>query len=907
MLPKNIPITIETVMKTLFVDCSYLYKHVSLNTGIQRVVRRFMENAEAIQQAHSITVLPVHISQGAFDILTLNDLYETRQIEAGSVKTTANDYLLDVYRTGREFLNSLMGRNRFVERMLFAPVDRFGLGFMIHRLFLNPAKRMAQIKGKGHQSSHDPFLQVQPGDMLLLLDSTWYSDIWPSVEKVRARGGRVVSVIYDLIPITHPQFCDDFLAKVFKAWFMDSLTRVDGYVAISKTVRDDLKTFLTDQQGTPVDTKRFDYFYLGADFKKTALDHVSIPQQLKDAFKKRPAYIIVSTVEPRKNHVYLLDAFDILWRQKTDISLFIIGRTGWKVEALMDRIHNHPLFGKKLFHWEHIDDNALAYCYSQAKALLFPSCAEGFGLPIIEALSHGLPVIASDIPVHREVGGDRVRYCNLANPGDLARLIGDVEENEFNGEKPDVESSHAWITWQESSEMLFEASTRMVQKPFLAKNSHPLPEKKTSPPMDNAPELSLENQPLGFHELLEIHGNDLFIQKIYQEILGRTPDDVGQKDILARLASGVPRKQILADLLFSREAKQMGGGKQVLSWLKKKKLALWWRGQRVSSWLKNLKRMPSTLAEQTAHIHEMENRQCLLQDEIARLESRLDGLPREVARIESRVFHAMDMETQAHQRRIDQFIFDARQTVQLSDKRQSLVTGLAKISTHAIDSYYQALEESYRGSRKAILERYTSYVEMVRPILDPTQRIHALDLGCGRGEWLESLGRHGCLAKGVDSSSAMVAECKTHHLDVHQGDLIQWLQAQPDESVDLISAFHVIEHLTFQEMDVLLLEIFRTLKIEGMVMLETPNPENIYVAANMFYRDPTHRNPIPWELSAHLLSFHGFKDVAHHPMHPFPKEMHLTEESEMARRFNLLIYGPQDYLITGRKALLNRP
>ncbi|MCP4116873.1 MAG: glycosyltransferase [Desulfobacteraceae bacterium] len=876
-------------MKTLFVDCSYLYKHVSLNTGIQRVVRRFMENAESLEQIHGITVLPVHIANGSFDILTLDDLYDTGGTEPGGAKTSAYEYLIDVYRTGRVFLNSLLGRNRFVERMLFAPVDRFGLGFMIDKLLLRPVKFLALKK---RSTPLDPFLQVEPGDMLLLLDSTWYSDIWSSVEKVRDRGGRVVSVIYDLIPITHPQFCDDYLAEVFKTWFMDSLNQVDGYVAISKTVRDDLKRFMADQLDSPVDPKRFDYFYLGADFKQGALEHTDIGPELKDALEKRPAYIIVSTVEPRKNHGYLLDAFDILWKQGADISLFIIGRTGWKVESLMDRIHKHPQLGKKLFHWDHIDDNELKYCYSKAKTLLFPSCAEGFGLPIIEALSHGLPVIASDIPVHREVGGDRIGYCNLANPGDLARLIGDMEENEFGNGAPCVEDSHTWISWQESSEMLFDACTRMV-------DAVPLKEKtsRVHPP---------EKPAKGLQELLDIRSEHLFVQTIYQEVLGRIPDALGKKDILARLAGGIPRKQIIADLLFSREAREMGGGKLSMSRGQRRKLYLWSRSRRIRAWLKIVCHMPSTLLEQNGKMREMANRQSWLENEIATQENLLAGLPRQVARMESKVLHSMDMEAQAHQRRIDQFIFDAKQAVESSNNKESLTTGLSQVSSHAVDTYYQALEECYRGSRDSILERYESYMEIVGPVLDPTRQIHALDLGCGRGEWLEILGRHSCLAKGVDSSSAMVAECRAHDLDARQGDLIEWLQGRPGKSVELISAFHVIEHLPFQKLSVLFFEIFRVLKPGGMVLLETPNPENLIVASNMFYRDPTHKNPIPRELSEHLLGFHGFTDLSHHPRHPFPREMHLAEDSEIARRFNRLIYGPQDYLITGRKTGINR-
>jgi len=913
-------------MKTLFVDCSYLYKHLSLNTGIQRVVRRFMENAEFIQDNHNITVHPVHISGGAFDILAPGDLYDQAKSSPATLKNRAYNYLVDIYRTGRMFVFSLSGRNRFVERLLFAPVDRFGLSFMIHRLILNPVRSLVSRKKPGESS--DPFLQVQPGDLLLLLDSSWYSDIWPSVEKFRARGGRVVAVIYDLIPITHPRFCDDFLVNVFKTWFMDSLTRVDGYVAISKTVRDDLKQFLTTHQAQPMDPNRFAHFYLGADFNGKVLDRSTLRPELKTALGKRPAYIIVSTVEPRKNHEYLLDAFDLLWKKGINVSLFIIGRRGWKVDAVMDRIYGHRLFGEKLFFWQDIDDNELKYCYSRARALVFPSFAEGFGLPIIEALAHDLPVIASDIPVHREIGGERIGYCNLVDPGDLARTIQNAEEHGsdigFGIKVPCAEDSGRWITWKESSEMLFEACVRMVQadSEIQAKENPPLSPENQNPqgsqnPLDSqnpsdSQDISENQVPLdqavpSFEKLLDTPGDALFVQAIYRGILGRTPDARGEKMNLERLVAGISRKQIMADLIFSREARQSKAGTLVLSRMQRTRLALEVRKERILSWFKTMGRLPSLLLAQSTQIDGMTRRQYQLEDEISRLPMRLAD---ETARMESSLRHSLGMEAKAHQCRIDQFIFEARQAIELSGKRsghgqQPLIDGLARIAPHTLDGYYESLENQYRGSRDDILQRYASYVDLIRPLFHGDHhgdnRIHALDLGCGRGEWLEILTRHNCLARGVDESASMVAQCLAHDLDALRGDLLAYLKDQPDESLDLVSAFHVIEHLPFEAFTRLFSEMFRVLKPGGMVLLETPNPENLYVAANMFYRDPTHNHPIPRELCEHLLAFYGFTDLVYSPRHPFPKSMHLVEDSEMARRFNTLIYGPQDYLVKALK------
>ncbi|MFO7886386.1 MAG: glycosyltransferase family 1 protein [Desulfobacteraceae bacterium] len=441
-------------MKNLFADCSYLHKHAYLNTGIQRVVRKFVENAPALESRYGINVVPVSITGAEFKPLTLSDLYNNPSTAGSGFKERVYRYALDVYVTGRELINALTGRNRRIEKFLMAPSGEFGLSFFIRKLIQNPFKKK---NFNVSDDIFDPFDQVTPGDLLLLLDSTWYADIWPSVERVRDRGGQVVSVIYDLIPITHPQFCDDYLAQVFKNWFMASQERVDGYVAISRTVKDDLEKFLQNHLDAPPQSERFGYFYLGADFKPAAINTITVRQDIRDMFEDRHVYLIVSTVEPRKNHAYLLDAFDRLWQRDKDVSLLIIGRRGWKVEKLIERICSHPRLGKNLFFREDIGDSELQYCYSRARALVFPSIAEGFGLPIIEALNSGLPVIASDIPVHREVGKNYIGYCDIHDPENLAKMITGIEEKGFCDEVPLVEDDHGWVSWEESSRMLFEA------------------------------------------------------------------------------------------------------------------------------------------------------------------------------------------------------------------------------------------------------------------------------------------------------------------------------------------------------------------------------------------------------------------------------------------------------------------
>ena len=127
----------------------------------------------------------------------------------------------------------------------------------------------------------------------------------------------------------------------------------------------------------------------------------------------------------------------------------------------------------------------------------------------------------------------------------------------------------------------------------------------------------------------------------------------------------------------------------------------------------------------------------------------------------------------------------------------------------------------------------------------------ALDIGCGRGEWLELLKDNGISAQGVDLDEGMLKLCRINNLDVFKDDGIEFLKKQLDESLIIVSAFHVVEHIPFATLQFFISEALRVLKPGGVLIMETPNPENIKVATENFYLDPTHIKPIP----SKLLSF----------------------------------------------------
>ena len=132
---------------------------------------------------------------------------------------------------------------------------------------------------------------------------------------------------------------------------------------------------------------------------------------------------MVGTLEPRKGHEQVLDAFELLWRMGEEIQLLIVGKPGWHTDALAHRLRTHPQRGKGL-HWiEDASDEYLERLYQAAQCLIAASHAEGFGLPLIEAARHGLPILARDIPVFREVAGSHASYFDGGEAIDLAQAL----------------------------------------------------------------------------------------------------------------------------------------------------------------------------------------------------------------------------------------------------------------------------------------------------------------------------------------------------------------------------------------------------------------------------------------------------------------------------------------------------
>lgn len=318
----------------------------------------------------------------------------------------------------------------------------------------------------GAQASHSEQIDVQPGDALFMIDSSWeqYPDFMPVFDTVRQFGGRIVTVIYDLIPLRMPQYCDAGLVKAFRYWFGLAVKHSDMLLCISRAVRDDVNAYIVEQALERDHRLRVEYWHLGADILPLTADgdvRPAVAALVED--KSSPIFLMVGTIEPRKGHAVVLDAFEALWAAGSEVRLCWAGKQGWEVDQLMARVRQHAELGKRLHFIERFSDAEINLCYANAHALIAASVAEGYGLPIVEAAQHLVPVLASDIAVFREVAGAGARYFPVGDREALAALVTDFATLGLE-ERRAMAARVAILTWKESAAW----ALRLVESAFSA-------------------------------------------------------------------------------------------------------------------------------------------------------------------------------------------------------------------------------------------------------------------------------------------------------------------------------------------------------------------------------------------------------------------------------------------------------
>ncbi|HEY5892370.1 MAG TPA: glycosyltransferase [Chthoniobacterales bacterium] len=307
-----------------------------------------------------------------------------------------------------------------------------------------------------------PKLEDEPidarfGDIFFGLDLHSHS-VWlhrREFERMRDRGVRIVFLLHDLLPVLRPSFFPPKEFRSFYGW-LETISHVShGIVCVSRAVADELYTWLEQtkiRRHTPLN---IGYNHHGADIVSSAPT-----QGVHDGFEEKLAliannrtFLVVGTLEPRKGYMQTLAAFERLWDTGKNVILVIVGKKGWMMDSLVDYIRRHDEFGKRLIWFEGATDEMLLTLYEKSSALIMPSEGEGFGLPLIEAAMHKLPIIARDLPVSREVSGSHAFYFNGLTPENMARAIEEWLARFEKGGVP-LPDEHPWQTWKESAENL---------------------------------------------------------------------------------------------------------------------------------------------------------------------------------------------------------------------------------------------------------------------------------------------------------------------------------------------------------------------------------------------------------------------------------------------------------------------
>ena len=250
--------------------------------------------------------------------------------------------------------------------------------------------------------------------------------------------------------------------------------------------------------------------------------------------------------------------------------------------------------------------------------------------------------------------------------------------------------------------------------------------------------------------------------------------------------------------------------------------------------------------------------------------------------------------------RLARLLAEARQRLPaMFDETQ--LRAIAGEADHTLDAFYASFDEQFRGSRDEIKKRMRVYLPLLKQQGIGIADMPILDAGCGRGEWLELLQEENLQGTGVDSNRVLVSQCVEQGLSAVEDDLMIYLKRLDDASLGSVTGFHIIEHLPIETLVEFLDETVRVVKPGGVVIFETPNPQNVLVGSCNFYFDPTHRNPLPSQVMKFLLESRGFVGVSVLNLNP-SDDTPVADDSELARRFNQYFYGPMDYAVVGRKA-----
>ena len=458
---------VEAHMALIFIECGTSMTS-PFHTGIQRVVRNIVRECETVGLSLGHECIPVNFSNSKFRLL---EHVQLSAPQATPKPSSIKRFLLSGVRVYKSIKHHVPRPLHKCVLWTVGWLQRVAeqISVKAHHYFLRLTyQRLPPTIDEVWNQRKFRELPLNAGSppILLLLDSTWNMKFWPAVDKFRAAGGQVTAVLYDLIPFTHPDTVEEHTRNAHTSWWLEAPKRIDSVICISNTVRSQYLLWQKDSKlSRQLPQERVGYFYLGSEIysEKHETDDQALSLGNED-----PYCLVVGSIEPRKNHSTIVDAFDDLWRRGVPINLVIVGSHGWHSEVFLSRVANHPMANRRLFLFRRTTDAQLALLYGQTTALIIASVAEGFGLPIVEAFQRGARVICSDIPVFREIAGGKALYFDPTNHNELADRILVVTKTVE--ETKDIQNVGAsWLTWSDSAKDILQKTVYLNEN-----HDHPI-------------------------------------------------------------------------------------------------------------------------------------------------------------------------------------------------------------------------------------------------------------------------------------------------------------------------------------------------------------------------------------------------------------------------------------------------
>ncbi|EIK95635.1 glycosyl transferase, group 1 [Pseudomonas sp. M47T1] len=371
------------------------------------------------------------------------------------------------------------GIQRVVRALLLALVDSPPAGYLFEPVFLcnttgawhwrYARNFMLTLMGCPTGWLRDDPVDMQPGDQFLGLDFSGSYAVEGGKAKVfsrmRERGVRTTFVVYDLIPILFEEHFPPGTKDAHAQWLYE-ITQADAALCISAAVAHDLQYWVAVHGAprAPHMHLQTSWFHLGADLN-SSLPTTGMAEGATAVLKclrSAPTFLSVGTIEPRKGYAQALSAFELLWAEGEQLNLVFVGKQGWMVDDLAARLRKHPQLNKRLFWLEGISDEYLEALYTSSSCLLAASEGEGFGLPLIEAAQHKLPILARALPVFHEVAGEHATFFEGDSAQNLADAVLQWIKDSREG-KTIVSDDMPWLTWKQSAEQLKAALFGMEQ------------------------------------------------------------------------------------------------------------------------------------------------------------------------------------------------------------------------------------------------------------------------------------------------------------------------------------------------------------------------------------------------------------------------------------------------------------